>query len=135
MKKKIDLFEIINDFLLCMIGFICIYPFLYEIFVAVSDGRFLAAGQVTFLPKGFNLEVFKYVLSNPKLDIALGMKNSFLYTAGGTLVGVLTTYITAYALSRPQIKSRYILMGIFTMTWVFEAGIIPPILFTASLAL
>ena len=62
MKKKIDLFEIINDFILCIIGFICIYPFLYEIFVAVSDGRFLAAGQVTFLPKGLNLEVFKYVL-------------------------------------------------------------------------
>ena len=38
MKKKIDLFEIINDFILCIIGFICIYPFLYEIFVAVSDG-------------------------------------------------------------------------------------------------
>ena len=37
MKKKIDLFEIINDFILCIIGFICIYPFLYEIFVAVSD--------------------------------------------------------------------------------------------------
>lgn len=125
MKKKIDLFEIINDFILCIIGFICIYPFLYEIFVAVSDGRFLAAGQVTFLPKGLNLEVFKYVLSNPKLDIAVGMRNSFMYTAGGTLAGVLTTYITAYALSRPQIKSRYLLMGIFTMTWVFEAGIIP----------
>ena len=91
----------------------------------MSDGRFLAAGQVTFLPKGLNLEVFKYVLSNPKLDIAVGMRNSFMYTAGGTLAGVLTTYITAYALSRPQIKSRYLLMGIFTMTWVFEAGIIP----------
>ena len=135
MKKKIDLFEIINDFILCIIGFICIYPFLYEIFVAVSDGRFLAAGQVTFLPKGLNLEVFKYVLSNPKLDIAVGMRNSFMYTAGGTLAGVLTTYITAYALSRPQIKSRYLLMGIFTMTWVFEAGIIPTILYTASLGL
>ena len=46
MKKKIDLFEIINDFILCIIGFICIYPFLYEIFVAVSDGRFLAAERV-----------------------------------------------------------------------------------------
>ena len=65
------------------------------------------------------------MLSNPKLDIVVGMKNSFIYTVFGTLAGILTTYITAFALSRPQIKSRYILMGIFTMTWVFEAGIIP----------
>ena len=120
-----DWFEIINDTILCLIAFVCIYPFLYEFFIAISDGRFLAAGQVTFLPKGINLEVFKYILSNPKLDIVLGMRNSFLYTAGGTLVGVVTTFITAYALSRPQIKQRYILMGLFTLTWVFEAGIIP----------
>ncbi len=38
---------------------------------------------------------------------------------------MITTYITAYALSRPQVKSRYLLMGLFTITWVFEAGIIP----------
>lgn len=125
MKKKISMFEIINDLLLCIVAFICIYPFLYEVFVAVSDGRFLAAGQVTFLPKGLNLEVFKYVLTNPKLDIVLGMRNSFLYTLGGTAVGVIVTYATAYALSRPQVKSRFWLMGAFTMTWVFEAGIIP----------
>lgn len=119
------MFEIVNDLILCIIAFICIYPFLYEVFVAVSDGRYLAAGQVTFLPKGINLEVFKYVLMNPKLDIVLGMRNSFFYTLGGTAAGVVVTYATAYALSRPQVKSRFWLMAAFTMTWVFEAGIIP----------
>ena len=53
------------------------------------------------------------------------MKNSFLYTVGGTAAGVVVTYITAYALSRPQVKGRYIIMALFTLTWVFEAGIIP----------
>lgn len=124
-KKKINTFELVNDTILCLIALICIYPFLYELFIGISDGRYLAAGQVTFFPKGANLEAFKYILQNPKLNIALGMRNSFLYTVGGTLAGVLVTYITAYALSRPQIKSRYILMALFTMTWVFEAGIIP----------
>lgn len=120
-----DWFELINDTILCLIAFICVYPFLYELFVAISDGKYLAAGQVTFFPKGVNLEVFKYILSNPKLNIALGMRNSFLYTVAGTFVGVVVTYVTAYVLSRPQNKSRYILMALFTMTWVFEAGVIP----------
>lgn len=124
-KKKINTFELVNDTILCLIALICIYPFLYELFIGISDGRYLAAGQVTFFPKGVNLEAFKYILQNPKLNIALGMRNSFLYTVGGTAAGVLVTYITAYALSRPQIKSRYFLMALFTMTWVFEAGIIP----------
>ena len=125
MKRKKIIFELINDVILCMIAFLCIYPFLYEIFVAISDGRYLAAGQVTFFPKGVNLEVFEYVLTNPKLDIAMGMKNSFLYTFGGTIAGIVVTYITAYALSRTQVKGRYVIMALFTLTWVFEAGIIP----------
>ena len=125
MKRKKIIFELMNDVILCMIAFLCIYPFLYEIFVAISDGRYLAAGQVTFFPKGVNLEVFEYVLTNPKLDIAMGMKNSFLYTFGGTIAGIVVTYITAYALSRPQVKGRYVIMALFTLTWVFEAGIIP----------
>ncbi|HJC23030.1 MAG TPA: carbohydrate ABC transporter permease [Candidatus Eisenbergiella merdavium] len=125
MKKKKMMFEVINDLILCMVAFLCIYPFLYEVFVAISDGRYLAAGQVAFFPKGVNLEVFKYVLTNPKLDIVLGMRNSLLYTVGGTAAGVVVTYITAYALSRPQVKGRYVIMALFTLTWVFEAGIIP----------
>lgn len=124
-KKKLDIFEIVNDTILCIIAFVCIYPFLYELFIAISDGRFLAAGQVTFFPKGINLEAIKYVLSNPKLDIVLGMKNSFLYTLGGTVAGLVVTYVTAFVLSRPYMKSRYVIMGLFTITWVFEAGIIP----------
>ena len=51
MKKKKIVFELINDVVLCIIAFLCIYPFLYEIFVAISDGRYLAAGQVTFSPR------------------------------------------------------------------------------------
>lgn len=124
-KKKFDIFEFVNDIILMLIALICIYPFLYELFVALSDGLYLAAGQVTFFPKGINLEVFKYVFQNPKLNIVLGMGNSFLYTFGGTVAGILVTYTTAYALSRPQVKSRFFLMALFTMTWVFEAGTIP----------
>ena len=54
-RKKLDWFEIINHTILCLIAFVCIYPFLYEFFIAISDGRFLAAGQVTFFAKGNKL--------------------------------------------------------------------------------
>lgn len=124
-RKKIKLFDVINNTVLILIAAICVYPFLYIFFVACSDGAFLARGQVTFFPKGFNLEAFKYVLNNDDLNVFGGLLNSFIYTAAGTLVAIAATYITAYALSRPQLKQRYVLMGLFTITWVFEAGIIP----------
>lgn len=124
-RKKASLFDTINDTVLLFVAFICIYPFLYVLFIACSDGTYLTRGQVGFFPKGFNIESFYYVLTNPKFDIFTGMKNSFTYTIFGTLIAVVFTYITAYALSRPRLKQRYVIMSLFVITWVFEAGIIP----------
>ena len=124
-RRKIDLFEVINDIIMILIALICVYPFLYEIFCSLSDGRAVGAGSITFWPIKASLEAYKYVLSNPKLTILLGLKNSFIYTALGTLVGVIATYVTAYVLSRKQLKCRFFIMSLFTLTWVFEAGIIP----------
>lgn len=125
MKKNVKLFDLVNTTVLVLIAILCVYPFLYIFFIACSDGTFLSRGDVTFFPKGFNLEAFKYVFQNKKLNVFTGLRNSFIYTLFGTITAVLTTYITAYALSRPQFKHRYLIMAFFTATWVFEAGIIP----------
>lgn len=103
----------------------CVYPFLYVFFVATTDGTYLARGEMTFLPMGFNLKAFGYILTNPRFNVFAGMRNSFLYTALGTLLAVACTYVTAYVLSRPRFKHRYWLMSLFIITWVFDAGIIP----------
>lgn len=124
-RKKVQVFDIINNIILLLVAVICIYPFLYVFFVACSNGTYLQRGEVSFLPKGFNLEAFKYIMGSTKFHVWTGLRNSFLYTFGGTIVAILTTYVTAYALSRPRLKGRYLLMGAFIVTWVFDAGIIP----------
>ncbi len=124
-QKKTPVFDIINNTILLLVALVCIYPFLYVFFVACSNGTYLQRGEVSFLPKGFNFEAFKYIMNNSKFNVWTGLKNSFLYTFGGTVVAVLTTYVTAYALSRDRLKGRYFLMGAFIITWVFDAGIIP----------
>ncbi len=124
-KKKIQLFDCVNNAILLLVALICVCPFLYVFFVATSNGTFLQRGEVTFFPKGFNLEAFKYILGNSKFNVWTGMRNSFVYTIGGTLVSMAITYVTAYVLSRERMKSRFILMGAFIVTWVFDAGIIP----------
>lgn len=124
-RKKLSLFDIVNNTALLFVALLCIYPFLYILFVACSNGTYLQRGEVAFLPKGFNLEAFKYILGSEKFDVWTGLRNSFLYTAAGTAVSIFVTYITAYVLSRERFKGRYILMGAFIITWVFDAGIIP----------
>ena len=124
-KKKLQLFEIVNNAILLLVALICIYPFLYVFFIACSDGTFLQRGEVTFLPKGLHLEAFGYIMGNTKFHVWTGLRNSFLYTAAGTAVSMAITYVTAYVLSRERLKGRYFLMGAFIITWVFDAGIIP----------
>ncbi len=125
MNKKIKLFEIINSTILLAVALICVYPFLYVFFLALSEGSLLARGEVNFLPKGVHFKSFAYILKNPKFNVYTGLKNSFLYTIAGTGVAMFVTYITAYALSKKRLKSRNIILSLFVLTWIFDAGIIP----------
>lgn len=124
-NSKIGIFDCVNTTILFLVAILCIIPFIYMISIATSDGTYLTRGQVSFFPKGFNLEAFKYVLTNPRFNVFTGMKNSFIYTFFGTIVAVVTTFITAYVLTRTRFVPRNIIMTLFVITWVFEAGIIP----------
>ena len=123
--NKITTFDAVNNTILLLVALICVYPFLYVFFVATSNGTYLQRGEVSFLPKGFNLEAFKYILGSSKFNVWTGLRNSFIYTIGGTIVSIAFTYVTAYVFSRERIKCRFFLMGAFIVTWVFDAGIIP----------
>lgn len=124
-RRRFSPFDIWNNAALILIALLCVYPFLYVFFVAASDGVYLARGEMSFWPRGFSLTAFKYIIENPKLSLFTGLKNSFLYTAVGTLFSIASTYATAYVLSRPRFKHRYWIMSLFVITWVFDAGIIP----------
>ena len=123
--KKTYLFDTINTLILICVAIICIIPFFYVFFISISDGMYLSRGEVTFFPKGANIEAYKEVLTNPRFYIGTGFRNSIVYTLLGTIIAVIFTYLTAYVLTRPRIKFRYGIMALFVITWVFEAGISP----------
>jgi putative aldouronate transport system permease protein len=123
--KRIGTFDIINTIVLLLIAIICVYPFVYIFSLSISDGKYLLTNEVKLFPKGINIETFKYIFNNPKLNIGRGMFNSAMYTVFGTIVSIFITYATAYVLTRKRLKGRFLIMSIFTFTWVFEAGIIP----------
>lgn len=125
MRKKFSLFDLVNNSFLTVVALACTFPFLYIFFLSISDGRNIAAGEVVFFPKNIHFESYKYILSNESLGIFRGLFNSGIYTVIGTIVALFVTYMTAYVLSRKQIRFRFLIMSLFVFTWVFEAGIIP----------
>lgn len=133
--KKVQPFDIVNNCILILVAVICVYPFLNILSVSLSDGLYVSAGKVYLWPKGFNLEMYKYIFNNPRLGITRGVYNSVFYTVFGTLFAVTVTYLTAYSLSRKRLKGRYTIMLLFILSWIFEAGLIPSYLVNQALGL
>lgn len=125
MKRKSIWFDVLNCILMLFVLVLCIYPFLYELAISLSDGKAVAAGKVTFFPIGFNLHSFVYVLTAERLGVLTGLWNSVLYTFFGTIVAVVVTFMTAYVLTRKKFRARTVIMRAFMITYVFEAGLIP----------
>lgn len=134
-KRKIGLFECINDLILILIGLVCIYPFINIFAVSISNGSEVAAGRVFFLPKGVNFAAYKYILTATRLGVMQGIINSVLYTVVGTVVAVFVTYLTGYVLTRKRFKARNGIMLAFMVTFVFEAGLIPNYIINNALGL
>jgi putative aldouronate transport system permease protein len=134
-KARLQLFDVFNNTMLLLLSVICIYPFINITAVSISDGTFVMSGKVFLLPKGFNLETYSYIFSNPRLGITQGVYNSLFYTIIGTVFAVFMTFITAYALSKKRVKGRYTIMMLFLVAWIFDAGLIPNYLVNQKLGL
>lgn len=128
-------FGVVNGVLLVVIAILCLYPLVYILSVSLSDGRAVQSGEVTLLPIGFNVETYRYIFSSPRLGILRALGNSFLYTAVATVVAVTLTYMTAYALSKKSLPGRGLIMMLFVITWIFDAGIVPTYIVNQHLGL
>ena len=134
-RNKNTVFDYVNCIILLAVAILCVYPFYYIFITSISDGVRLQNEVISTVPLTPNWEAYKHIFTNPKLDITLGMRNSILYTVSGTVVAVCVTFMTAYVLSRRRFVGKYVILGIYTFTWVFNAGTIPAYIFMNSLHL
>lgn len=132
-KKKVQLFDLVNNLVLVLLALVCIYPFLYIFFQSVSDGYSLVNGEVVFFAKGWNWEAYKYIFNSTSLNIMQGFRNSAIYTILGMLFSLTMTFILAFTLTRRTLKERFFIRKILVFSWVFEAGIIPTYILFSNL--
>lgn len=110
-----------------------LYPLIYVVSASFSSPDELLAGNVVLLPKGFNLDAYKYVFQNK--DIMTGYKNTVFYSVAGTLYNMVLTVFAAYPLSRSDLRGRNFLTIMITFTMFFGGGMIPVYLNLNSLHL
>lgn len=128
--------HVINIFALVvcvLVTLISLYPIYYCLINSLNDGKDAMKGGIYLWPRIFSLENYKAVFQEDTL------LRSFLMTVARTVCGsvlhVLFTAMTAYALSRRELMLRklYVALGIITM--YVGGGIIPTYLLYKNLKL
>ncbi len=120
--------------LICvLISIICVVPMINLLAKSLSSTDYLVKNAVSLWPKGFNLDAYKTVLSDPKY-IRSFFWTVFL-TVVCTLVSLTMTVLCAYPLNSDKIKGRGELNIIIPITMNFNAGTIPNYLLMQNLGL
>ncbi|TNJ63932.1 carbohydrate ABC transporter permease [Paenibacillus hemerocallicola] len=133
MKRKVGLFDIVNGLLMLLLLIVTVYPFVYMIAVSFSDSVSVMKGNVYVWPKGFNTDMYRIVLNDPR--IWNGYRNTILYTVTGTAVSLVFTSMAAYALSKRKMLFHKPLTVLIVITMFFSGGMIPTFLVVKSLGL
>ncbi len=116
--------------LICvLISIICVVPMINLLAKSLSSTDYLVKNAVSLWPKGFNLDAYKTVLSDPKYIWTV-----FL-TVVCTLVSLTMTVLCAYPLIFDKLKGRGVINIIITITMFFNAGTIPNYLLMQNLGL
>ena len=123
MKIKTNTFDLINTLVLVFFGFLTLYPMWYILVVSLSSAEHINMGNVSFWPRGFNIDAYKIVFSNEK--IWRSYFNTILYTTVGTFINVIMTALCAYPLSRDDMYGNKGITIFFTLTMFVSGGMIP----------
>jgi putative aldouronate transport system permease protein len=126
-------FDFTNTLIMVVLMVVMLYPMLNVIAVSLSDVVPIAAGQVTFYPKGFNLAGYEQVFM--ERGLISGFRNSVVYCLTGTFLMLLVTSLCAYALALKHFLLRKFFTVYLAITMFFGGGMVPTYLLIKNLGL
>jgi putative aldouronate transport system permease protein len=103
--------------------------------ISLSSDYAVNAGLVNFIPVGFTLAAYKYILNEPKFFTSMGV--SVLRVVIGVSVGMFLSVLAAYPLSKTkrQFAARQYYVWFFMVTMMISGGMIPTYLVVSKLGL
>lgn len=128
-----NLFDILNLLLMIVLALIILYPLLNLMATSVSDDGPILRGEVTFYPKGFDLEGYKMIAGNQHILRSFG--NSILVALVGCVCSLFFTCLASYPLVFSDFYGKKIYNMMILITMWFSGGIIPTYMVVRSLGL
>lgn len=116
-------FQVMNFFVMTLVIFFTLYPFVYLVAQSFSSEGAIYAGKISFLPIEFTTKTYKVILSKPDFFQYYG--NTVIYAVIGTLISVTGTAILAYPLSKQRLLLNKFFTPFIVFTMFFAGGMIP----------
>ena len=126
-------FKVFNTSLMVIICVAMLYPFLYLVAQSFSSTQAIVAGEVGLLPKDFNVDTYKYVITDGKFIPYYG--NTIVYSLIGTASALLFSALLAYPLSKAELYGGKAINKFIIFTMYFGGGMIPNYILMVSLGL
>ncbi|TPE71011.1 carbohydrate ABC transporter permease [Halalkalibacterium halodurans] len=117
------LFDWCNYLFLTMVLLVTLYPFLNVLAISLNDSVDTVRGGIYIWPREFTLENYRVIFEYDHL--VTGFINSVLRTVIGTVLGVLSSAMVAFTLSRGDFQGRKFVSTIIVLTLYFSGGLIP----------
>lgn len=129
--KHTQISDVVFIIICCFVLVVCVLPMINLLAKSLSGADFLVKHEVYLIPKGWTLNAYQTVLTDPKYI------KSFFWTVFLTVIctffSLAMTTLCAYPLIFEKLKGRGFFNIVITITMFFNAGTIPNYLLLKSL--
>jgi putative aldouronate transport system permease protein len=109
--------------LITLFALVCLMPFVYVFFVSFMSYDEYIANPLKVIPSQIDLHAYKQILDYALIKSSYGV--TIFITVVGTALSVFLLIISAYPLSKRELKGRNLVMGMILFTMFFNGGMIP----------
>lgn len=119
-NKFLTIFLNIFFIVLCLI---CVYPVLMVIGASITSESSLLKYGYQVIPKEISFDSYKYIFTTSS-SIGRAYINTIVVTVTAVVIGVLSTAMYAYVISRKDFKHRNLFSFISFFTMLFNGGLV-----------
>ncbi|MGG1514377.1 carbohydrate ABC transporter permease [Paenibacillus oryzisoli] len=117
------LFDGINYTFITLFSLACLFPFFYVASLSVMPYSEYLENPLKLIPSHPEFGAYKQILQMPLMWS--GYKNTLLITVIGVALNIALLLISAYPLSKRDLKGRNTVLMFITFTMFFNGGLIP----------
>lgn len=103
---------------------VCVIPFVLVLSGSFTDEKAIYKYGYNLIPREFSLSAYKMVFNYPD-QVLRAYAVTIGVTVIGTIVGLYLTAMTAYVLSKKELKTRNFFSLYFYFTTLFSGGLVP----------